>query len=255
MTERQPIIAGNWKMYKTREETISFINELAPKIKDADVSVYLAVPFTNIADASKAAEETPLVIGAQNMSDVTKGAFTGEIASVMLKSAGASFVILGHSERRHIFGETDAFINRKVLRAIKDEIQPVLCIGEKEDERENKQTEEVLIKQLKGCLSAVSSEDAQKIVIAYEPVWAIGTGKSATFEIAQKAHEFIRSILSDMFSNDMSEKIRIIYGGSVKPENISELINQKDIDGALVGGASLNVDSFSQIVNFSKGNK
>ena len=254
MTERQPIIAGNWKMYKTREEAISFIQELAPKVKDTDAAIYLAVPFTDIVDAAKAAEETPILIGAQNMNDASKGAFTGEVASDMLKSAGASFVILGHSERRHIFKETDDFINRKVRRALQDELQPILCVGETSDERENKQTQDVLKNQIKGGLAAVTNEEIEKIVIAYEPVWAIGTGKTATPEIAQEAHSFIRSCISDMFSKDIADKIRILYGGSVKSENISDLMRQKDIDGALVGGASLNADSFSQIVNYSKGN-
>jgi len=253
MTERQPIIAGNWKMYKTREEAISFIQELAPKVKEADVAIYLAVPFTDIFDAAKEAEETPIIIGAQNMSDATKGAFTGEVASDMLKSAGASFVLLGHSERRHIFGETDDFINRKVRRALEEDIQPFLCIGETEDQREKKQTEDILKNQIKSGLAAVTAEDAIKVVIAYEPVWAIGTGKTATPEIAQQAHAFIRSCLSEIFSKDIADKIRIIYGGSVKPGNISQLMEQEDIDGALVGGASLDASSFSQIVNYSKG--
>lgn len=246
--EKLPIIAGNWKMHKTAEDAVHFIKELSPKITDCKVFVYLAVPFTAISKTSKASENTKVIIGAQNMNDAEKGAFTGEIAAIMLKEAGAEFVLLGHSERRGIFLETDDFINKKILRAIKDDLQPVLCVGETKEERENDKTDDVLKRQIEKGLKKISSEDAEKIIIAYEPVWAIGTGKVATPEIAQKAHEFIRECLKKLFGKKISDKMYILYGGSVKPENIQSLIKKKDIDGALVGGASLEVDTFLQII-------
>ena len=246
--ERRQIIAGNWKMYKTKEEAIKFIHELAPLVVDIKKDVYLAVPFTIIESCVKVSEKTPVVIGAQNMNDADKGAFTGEIAAIMLKSIGSEFVILGHSERRHIFNETDEFINKKVIKALKDDIEPILCVGETEAQREEDKTEEVLETQLKKCLKNVAEEEADKVVIAYEPVWAIGTGKTATPEIAEHAHKMIRKILSDIYSQDVAEKISILYGGSVKPDNIENLMKQDDIDGALVGGAALDYKSFYEII-------
>jgi triosephosphate isomerase len=234
-------------MNKSIEETVLFIQTLAPQITEYNVNVYLAVPFTAISSAAKAAEKTKIIIGAQNMNDAKKGAFTGEIAGVMLKDAGAEFVILGHSERRHIFHENDEFINKKVLRALKDDIQPILCIGETEEERQGNKTEEVLERQLTKCLKGVPEEDAENLIIAYEPVWAIGSGKVATPEIAEKAHNFIRHTLAKLFEN-VAQKIYILYGGSVKPENISALMKKKDVEGALVGGASLEVESFIELI-------
>lgn len=248
--KKNPLIIGNWKMNKTIEETVHFINSLAPQITDSEVSVYLAVPFTALAAASHAAEKTNIVIGAQNMNDAKKGAFTGEIAGVMLKDAGAEFVILGHSERRQLYHENDDFINKKVLRAIKDDIRPILCIGETEEEREADQTEEVLENQITKGLKGIAEEDAESIVIAYEPVWAIGTGKVASVDIVSKAHIFIRKCLTKLFEK-ISHKIYIVYGGSVKPDNISLLMQEKEIDGALIGGASLEIDSFVQIIKNS----
>lgn len=235
---------GNWKMHKTEKETIAFIEELAPLVAASNVKVYLAVPFTVISSAVRAAEKTNIIIGAQNMNDAQKGAFTGEIAACMLKAAGAEFVLLGHSERRHIFKESDEFINSKVLRALKDDLMPILCVGETEQQREENQTEEVLIRQLHEGLKKV--ENFEKLMIAYEPVWAIGTGKTATAEIAQKAHHFIRKNLKEAFN--VSIHVPILYGGSVKPENIKELVKEQDIDGALVGGASLEAKVFYKII-------
>lgn len=246
-----PLIAGNWKMNKSSGETTSFIKELAPHITDCDVMVYLAVPFTYISLASRASEKTGIVIGAQNMNDAKKGAFTGEVAGIMLKDSGAEFVILGHSERRHIFGEDNDFINKKVIRAIKDDIKPILCVGETEEERDGKRTEDVLKEQLEKGLSKVSKEDVKNVVIAYEPVWAIGTGKTATPQVANSAHQFIRKTISSIFGATPAKNIYIIYGGSVKGENIEDLLKQKDIDGALVGGASLEVESFLEIIRKS----
>lgn len=249
--ERKPIIAGNWKMYKTSKEAISFITELAPKITSAKALVYLAVPFTCLESAVKAAEKTNIVIGAQNMHEAQKGAFTGEVSGLMLKMAGVQFVLIGHSERRQLFHETDKTINKKLLTALKEGIQPILCIGETKEEREKKLTHDVLKEQLTKALAGVPIQEMEKIVIAYEPIWAIGTGLTATPEIAEEAHHFIRHTLSELYEATRAAKVRILYGGSVKPENIQDLMKEKDIDGALVGGASLEVSSFEKIVNFS----
>jgi len=246
---REIIIAGNWKMHKTQQEAELYIRELAPLIAAAKSSVFLAVPFTVIESAAKAAKKTNIVIGAQNMHDATSGAFTGEIAGVMLKSAGGEFVILGHSERRHIFGESDAFINKKVHRALIDDLLPILCVGETAEEREASKTYEVIERQIKEGLTNIPKEEITRVVIAYEPVWAIGTGKTATPQIAQEVHKFIRDLLVELFGKRAASKISILYGGSVKPENTKELIEQKDIDGALVGGASLEAQSFAKIIN------
>ena len=245
-----PLIAGNWKMHKTIEESEEFVSKLSSQITECDALVYLAVPFTAISESVKVAKDSKIVIGAQNMNDAVKGAFTGEIAGVMLEDAGAEFVILGHSERRNSFQETDEFINKKVLRALKDDLQPILCIGEKGEEREAKETEAVLKRQIETGLKGVTAEMAEKgkVVIAYEPVWAIGTGKSATAEIAQKAHHFIRQELTTLFGKDVADKTYILYGGSVKPDNILTLMKETDIDGALIGGAALDLESFLKII-------
>ncbi len=245
--KKKPLIVGNWKMNKTIEETVNFITTVAPRITEYDVNVYLAVPFTAISSAAKAAEKTKITVGAQNMNDAKKGAFTGEIAGIMLKEAGAEFVILGHSERRLLFHETDEFINKKVLKALKDDIQPILCIGETEEERESGKTEEVLEKQLTKCLKGVPEEDASNVIIAYEPLWAIGTGKVASPSVAEKTHTFIRHMLAKLFTT-AAPKIYILYGGSVKPDNISSLMKEKNIEGVLVGGASLEEASFVELI-------
>ena len=251
--EREIIIAGNWKMHKTAKEAEEFIESLAPKITMCKEKIYLAVPYTMIANCSKKAQKTNIIIGAQNMNDAQKGAFTGEIAGLMLKEAGAEFVLLGHSERRHIFQETNTFINKKVIRALLDDIQPILCVGETEEERENDKTEKVIKEQLFKCLDKVAKEDILKTVIAYEPVWAIGTGKTATPKIAQTVHSYIRQCIAEFYDSKTADKISILYGGSVKADNINELMKEKDIDGALIGGASLEVDSFYQIIENSRG--
>ncbi|MGD2169688.1 MAG: triose-phosphate isomerase [Chlamydiota bacterium] len=246
---RQSYIIGNWKMYKTGSEAVQFITELAPLVASSNPHVYLAVPFSSIYQAAMAAEKHHIVIGAQNIHDEKEGAFTGEVSALMLKDAGAEFVIIGHSERRKIFKEDDSFINRKVLQAMKNDLKVILCVGETLEERKQHKTEEVLSKQLEKGLKGVP-KDYTDFIIAYEPVWAIGTGIAATPEIAQEVHSFLRVILSEQFSKNNAAKIPILYGGSVKPENISTLMEQSDIDGALVGGASLNVESFNKIVNF-----
>ncbi len=254
MKERTVYIVGNWKMYKTATEAVAFIRALVQKVKpNAQKKVGLAVPFTAIHQAMEAAKGSNILVGAQNMHDVDKGAFTGEIAASMLIDAGASFVILGHSERRLIFKETDEWINKKVCRALKENLLPILCIGETLAERGEKKTFEVLKNQLEKALSQVTEEQASKLIIAYEPVWAIGTGKTATSEMANEAHAFIRKCLSEIFkSAAVSEKISIIYGGSVKPENIKALMKMNEIDGVLVGGASLDVEGFTKIINYQE---
>jgi triosephosphate isomerase len=246
--KKTPLIAGNWKMNKSSKEAVEFIKKLAPEITDCSVDVYLALPFTFILEANKASEKTKIVIGAQNMNDAQKGAFTGEISGIMLREAGAEFVILGHSERRAIFKEDNDFINKKVIRAVKDDLRPILCIGETEGEREKNETEGVLEEQIKNGLKGISKEDVSGVVIAYEPVWAIGSGKAATPKMVQEVHKFIRKCLERLFNKKISGEMHILYGGSVKPENIESLMQEKDIDGALIGGASLEVESFLKII-------
>lgn len=253
---RKLYVVGNWKMYKTAREATDYIEALYPKVEKSKAQIFLAVPFTSIASSAQYAKDTNIVVGAQNMNDSREGAFTGEIAGLMLKEAGADFVLLGHSERRHAFGETDAFIHRKVLRALQDDLIPILCVGETLKEREQGHTEEVLKKQIFASLEGVPSEDVSKIILAYEPVWAIGTGKTATSKQAQEAHAFCRDCLAELFGKRKAATISILYGGSVKPENAAQLSAQKDIDGVLVGGASLDPETFAQIaLNSSKKEK
>lgn len=246
---RPAVIVGNWKMYKTIEESIAYVKGLLPLIQNASSRAYLAVPFTDIKPVVDLCKNTPLVIGGQNMHDANEGAFTGEIAGKMLKEAGARFVILGHSERRRFFGETNDFINKKVRRALEDELVPLLCIGETALERDRGLTENVLSTQLGFCLAGVSPEQMSKIFIAYEPVWAIGTCQVATPEKVQDAHSFCRKIIIKEFGELAGENAMILYGGSVNPENAPSLLEQPDVDGVLVGTASLSFESFSKIVN------
>ncbi len=242
--KKVPIIVGNWKMYKTAREAQEFVAALKAQVEGSSARVMLAVPFTALDASSRASQNSTLVIGAQNMHDAEEGAFTGEISAKMLKEAGAQFVLLGHSERRQIFGESNAFIQRKVKSALTAGITPILCVGELEEERAKGKTEEVLIAQLQSCLADLSSADVGKILFAYEPVWAIGTGKTATPEIAESAHALCLSFLQKTFK----VKPPILYGGSVKPENIASLLKMPNINGALVGGASLNVSTFVQLI-------
>ena len=248
--KRGPFIAGNWKMHKTPQETVDYVEQLLPQVENCPDSVYIAVPFVALEKAVRKAEGSNIKIGAQNMHDAESGAFTGEISASMLRACGAHFVLLGHSERRHVFGEDDAFIHRKVVRALKVGIQPIVCIGETLEQRKNNQTEQVLQEQLRGSLSSINQEQLQSLILAYEPVWAIGTGETATPEIAQAAHRTIREFLSSQWGRDSAEKVVLQYGGSVKPTNAADLMAEPDIDGLLVGGASLTVDSFVQIVQY-----
>lgn len=249
---RKIYVIGNWKMYKTAREATDYIEHLLPLIQDCEQSIYLSVPYTSIASAATFAKKTSIVIGAQNMNDAREGAFTGEIAGLMLKEAGASFVLLGHSERRQSFGETNALIHRKVIRAFQDDIQPVLCVGETLQERDSGRMEEVLREQLTTALEGVPKEEASRLIVAYEPVWAIGTGRAATPAMAEEAHAFCRLVLSELFGKKASSAISIVYGGSVKADNAAHLVEQKNVDGVLVGGASLNAKTFAQIAHQCK---
>jgi triosephosphate isomerase len=248
---RKPIIAGNWKMYKQRSEAADLANALAVKVGNStSVDVVLCPTFTSLETVAKSIQGTRIQLGAQNCYFEDQGAYTGEISPLMLKEAGCTFVIIGHSERRQYFGETDAGINRKAQALYKHGITPIICVGESLSERESNRTAEVVTTQVRGCLANLPAEKIAQSVIAYEPVWAIGTGKTATKEQAQEAHALIRKLVSEMFSTAVADNVRIQYGGSVKPQNIRELMAQADIDGALVGGASLDADSFSSIVNY-----
>ena len=245
---RKPVIAGNWKMYKTVIEAIAYVNELLPLLKSTEPP-YLAVPFTLI-EATATTADSKLVIGAQNMNDATEGAFTGEVAATMLLDAGAKFVILGHSERRRYFNEDNSFINRKVKRAVDSGLQPLLCIGETEAEREAGQTTQVLQTQLSACLEGLEPAQVAKTLLAYEPVWAIGSGLPATADQAQEAQHICRTCIEEKFGKEAADGIRILYGGSVTPQNVKDLMNEPDIDGVLVGGSSLSPQIFSQIINY-----
>ena len=247
---RTPLIVANWKMYKTAIEARDFISALKIEIGHPKRRIFIAPAFTAIESAVAAAQGSSIVIGAQNMHDELQGAFTGEISAGMLKSSGASFVILGHSERRHYFKETNAFIRRKLTLSLQERLTPILCIGENLEERENDTQEKVLESQLEECLKGLDAAQVSQVIIAYEPIWAIGTGKTATPEMAQAIHSFIRQWLERHFGKECSQKITLLYGGSVKPDNISSLMKEADIDGVLVGGASLEVGSFTQIINY-----
>jgi len=251
MDSRRPLIAGNWKMYKTCSEAVETAGHLVRLVIDAkDVDIMIAPQFTALAPVSEIIKDGPVSLGGQNLFWENEGAYTGEISGKMLVAAGCSHVILGHSERRQYFGETDDTVNKKINSAIKEQLIPVFCVGETEKERESEDTFSVLDKQLTIGLKGFSSDQLEKLVVAYEPVWAIGTGKTATAGQAQEIHQFLRSMLEKIFGDSFSKTIRILYGGSVKPGNIAELMAMPDIDGALVGGASLDAETFSKIILF-----
>lgn len=253
MGNRRPLIAGNWKMYKTPQEAADTAKQLVEQVREvADVDIMIAPPFTALESVSRVIKNSPVALGAQNLYWEDEGAYTGEISAPMLKSAGCQYAIIGHSERRQYFGETDKTVNQKIQAAIQVGLKPVFCIGETEQEREAEQTLSVLDKQVRKGLERLVPEQLDTLIIAYEPVWAIGTGKTATEDQAQEVHQFIRSLIEKSFGNDLSKSIRILYGGSVKPDNILNLMAMPDIDGALVGGASLSADSFSRIIKFKK---
>ena len=248
--ERRPFIVANWKMNKTVDESVGFVEEFIPLVSGVeDVDMALAPPFISLLPVSKALKGSSVALAAQNMHWEEAGAYTGEISPVMLRDAGCRYVILGHSERRQYFGEGDGEVSRKVLAALREGIIPVLCVGETLGERDYGKTFDTVGGQINGGLADVVLESGQELILAYEPVWAIGTGKTASPEEAQEVHSFARNQLSGIFGNNIAEYIRILYGGSVKPENAGVLMSMADIDGALVGGASMKADSFAGIIN------
>ncbi|SEG08235.1 triosephosphate isomerase [Caloramator fervidus] len=249
---RRPIIAGNWKMNKTAREAAQLILELRDKVKDAKCEVVVCPPFTSLAQVITLVEGTNIKVGAQNMYFEESGAFTGEISPVMLKELGVEYVIIGHSERRIIFKEDDELINKKVKAAFVHGLTPILCVGETLEERESNKTFEVIENQLRNDLDGLDAQKVAKMVIAYEPVWAIGTGKTATAQDANEVIKFIRDYIRRNFGEEAAQNVRIQYGGSVKPSTIREQMAQSDIDGALVGGASLNASEFAAIVNYKE---
>ena len=248
---RQPVIAGNWKMFKTGSEAKQFIGEFRPLVQGVThCEIVLCPPFTSLGVLAGMIAGSEIKLGAQNMHWEDQGAFTGEISPAMLKDVGCKYVILGHSERREYFGETDGIINRKVKAALAHELVPILCVGEKLAQRESGTTRQVIQTQLEGGLQEIDGLELPGIIIAYEPVWAIGTGKTASSQDAEDVIKFIRDTVSSLAGTVAAAKVRIQYGGSVKPGNAQELMNMPNIDGALVGGASLDPFSFSQIVKF-----
>ncbi|MEO8399088.1 MAG: triose-phosphate isomerase [Ignavibacteriaceae bacterium] len=247
---RKKVIAGNWKMNNDLTESQNLISKLTAGLSNEEINceIIICPPFTSLSEASSLIKGTGIKLGAQNMNENDSGAFTGEITAQMLKSVGCEFVILGHSERRAIYNESDELINKKIKKALEKNLKPIFCVGETLEQRENNSTKDIVKHQLINGLEHVSKDELSKIIIAYEPVWAIGTGKTATPDQAEEVHEFIRDLIEIEYGNDSSEKIIIQYGGSVKPDNAKELLSQKNIDGALVGGACLKADSFISII-------
>lgn len=250
--ERKLIIAGNWKMNKTVAESLDLANGLVRELKEVkEVDIAICPPFTALSEVSKAVIDSNIRLGAQNMSQNGYGAHTGEIAAGMLKEFSTKYVILGHSERREYQRESDELIAAKAKAAHEAGLKPIVCVGEQLEERESGNTENIVGTQVRGSLAGLTTEEMLGTVIAYEPVWAIGTGKTATAEQAQEVHAFIRNLLADLFDADTAKAVRIQYGGSVKPDNARELMSQPDVDGALVGGASLDVRVFSELIKNS----
>lgn len=247
---RRPIIAGNWKMNKTIAETKELINELKPLVADAEAEVVICVPYTDLATACELTKGSNLKVGAENVHWAEKGAFTGEISAAMLVELGVEYVIIGHSERRQYFGETDATVNARVKAALAAGLKPIICVGETLEEKEAGQTEAVVIRQTEGAFADISKDELDNIVIAYEPVWAIGTGKTATAEDANKTIGYIRSLVKKTWGAEVAKALRIQYGGSMKPSNAKELMAMRNIDGGLIGGAALKATDFAAIVNY-----
>ena len=248
---RQPYLAGNWKMHKTRGEAKELAAELVKEVGSAERSVMIAPPFTALSDVAAVVKDSPIKLGAQNMAPEEEGAHTGEVSVLMLKDCGVQVVILGHSERRHVYGESDELINAKVKLALRHNMEVILCIGETLEERDAGKVEEVVRSQLSRGLEGVDEEALKLITIAYEPVWAIGTGKTATPEDADALHSFVREELATLYSRSAADNMVIQYGGSVKPKNIDDLMAKENIDGALVGGASLKAETFLPIVKYN----
>lgn len=251
MAERKPVIAGNWKMNKTIAEAEELVKELIASVGDVeDVEVVVCPPFTALQGVSALLKGTGIGLGAQNMYFEKAGAYTGEVSPEMLKDVGCEYVIIGHSERRQYFGETDEYVNKKVRTALSYGLIPIVCVGETLEQREQGITADLVSKQVRIALDGVDHALVPQVIIAYEPIWAIGTGRSATADDAESVISLIRGVVAEMFGKESADKMRIQYGGSVKPSNITELMKQPNIDGALVGGASLDADSFSKIVRY-----
>ena len=249
---RRKVIAGNWKMNMLPNETIQFIEDLAPLVKDTEHEVILCVPYTDLFYALLTAQNTNIKIGAQNMHFAESGAYTGEVSGKMLKSINVEYVIIGHSERRQYFNETDETVNKKVKAAFENGLKPIVCVGETLEQREAGKVEEIITNQTKLALDGLTNEQVQNTIIAYEPIWAIGTGKTATKEDANDAVKAIRKKIAEIYGQNVADGVIIQYGGSVKSSNAKELFSMSDIDGALVGGASLKVDEFQKIIKFEQ---
>ncbi|MBN2107997.1 MAG: triose-phosphate isomerase [Deltaproteobacteria bacterium] len=250
---RTPVIAGNWKLFNTVAESLALVRDLKALVADAQgVEIVVAPVFTAIHAVAGELKGSTIAVSSQDVYWEESGAFTGEVAPCLLKEAGCAYAIIGHSERRQYFGETDETVNRKVKAALKAGLIPIMCVGELLEERESGKTMQVVAKQIKGGLADLPADDIAKIIIAYEPVWAIGTGKTATPAQAEEVHKSIRSLIAALAGTQVAVGMRILYGGSVKADNVDELMGQEDIDGALVGGASLKADSFARIVKFNK---
>lgn len=249
---RKKIIAGNWKMNMLPNEAIEFITKLGPLVKDSKNEVVLCVPYIDLFYTILTSQETNIHIGAQNVYYKDFGAYTGEVSPKMLKSINAEYVIIGHSERRQYFGETDEIVNLKLKASLKEGLKPIVCVGETLEEREEGNAKEVITKQVEEALKGLNKEELLNTIIAYEPIWAIGTGKTATAEDANKSVKEIREKIESLYGKEISNEMPILYGGSVKPENAKELFSMSDIDGGLVGGASLKPEVFEKIVNYDK---
>jgi triosephosphate isomerase len=251
---RKYLIAGNWKMNKTVSDTVDLIREINSLVgSETSVQVCICPPFTSLSKASESVEQSQLLLGAQDMNAASSGAYTGEISAEMLRELYVNFVILGHSERRQYYGETNQSVNKKILTAIENNLKPIYCIGETLEERESERTLDIVRSQVREGLENFPSSSIENLVLAYEPVWAIGTGKTATDEMAQEVHSEIRKVLAEMFGETAAASIRILYGGSMKPENAAGLLAQEDVDGGLIGGASLTARAFVGIVEAARG--
>lgn len=252
MAKRIPLIAGNWKMFKTVSEAVETASSLVKQASGiSDTEIMIAPSFTSLFPVSGVIKGSNISLGSQNIFWEKEGAFTGEISPDMLLSCGCSHTIIGHSERRQFFGETDETVNKRISTAVSNNLIPIFCIGETENERDEEKTINVLDKQVKDGLKGLGIDAVKNLVIAYEPVWAIGTGKTATPDQVQEVHSYLRSLIDTIYGNELAKSIRILYGGSVKPSNVADLMSLDDVDGALVGGASLNPETFSEIIRFN----
>ncbi len=247
---RKPIIAGNWKMNNTIAETKALVEELKPLVAGAKCDVVICTPYTDLATAVELTKGSNIKVGAENVHWAEKGAFTGEISAKMLVELGVEYVIIGHSERRQYFGETDATVNARTKAALSAGLKPIICVGETLDQREKNRTKSVVRKQINGAFEGIDAEELKNIVVAYEPVWAIGTGKTATSDQAEETIKNIRSMIAKLYGRKLANKLRIQYGGSMNPKNVKELMAMPNIDGGLIGGASLKAVDFSQVVNY-----